>query len=55
MLVLLFMLLTFIVFSFYGILAGSVKSWLNQSASRVARIQKCFGIIFLLVAIKLAL
>ncbi|MGM9539728.1 LysE family translocator [Anaerovibrio sp.] len=55
MLGLLFMLLTFIIFSLYGILAGSAKSWLCQSASRLARIQKCFGTIFMLFAIRLAL
>ena len=55
MLGLLFMLLTFIIFSLYGILAGSAKSWLCQSASRVAYIQKCFGTIFILFAIRLAL
>lgn len=51
----LFMALTLIVFVGYGLLAGTAKVWLCQSPKRMAFLQKCFGVIFIAFAIKLAI
>lgn len=51
----LFMALTFIVFTGYGFLAGTAKTWLCQSRRRMAFLQKCFGATFIAFAVKLAL
>lgn len=50
----LFMALTFIVFVGYGFLAGTAKKWLCQSPKQMSFLQKCFGCIFIIFAIKLA-
>lgn len=52
---LLFMVLTFIMFIGYGFLAGTANEWLCQSPTRMSFLQKCFGITFIVFAIKLAL
>jgi len=52
---LLFMLLTFIVFVVYGILAGSISSFIINSPKRLMRIQKLFGITFIAFAIQLGI
>ncbi|AFM41103.1 putative threonine efflux protein [Desulfosporosinus acidiphilus SJ4] len=49
-----FMLLTFIVFAGYGILAGSVKTIVAKSPKRLQGISQVFGIIFIVFAINLA-
>ncbi|WP_088226787.1 LysE family translocator [Desulfosporosinus sp. FKB] len=49
-----FMLLTFIVFVGYGILAGSMKTFVAKSPKRLQGINQLFGIIFIVFAIKLA-
>ncbi len=51
----LFMALTFIVFVGYGCLAGTAKRGLCQSPGRMSFLQKCFGVIFIAFAVKLAL
>ena len=51
----LFMTLTFIVFAGYGLLAGTAKKWLCQSPKRISFLQKCFGVTFIVFAVKLAL
>lgn len=50
-----FMLLTFIVFVGYGILAGTTKTWICSSPRRMSVLQKCFGITFIGFAAKMAL
>lgn len=50
-----FMLLTLGVFIGYGILAGTAKRLINSSQRRMVILQKCFGIVFVSFAIKLAL
>ena len=50
-----FMLLTLIIFIGYGILAGTAKKFIIASPKRMAMLQKCFAIIFVLFAVKLAL
>ncbi len=52
---LVFMLLTFIVFAGYGILAGSISSFITNCPKRLMRIQKLFGIIFVAFAIQLGI
>ncbi len=49
-----FMVLTLIVFIGYGLLAGSARTWLCQSSMRMSILQKCFGIIFIVLAVQLA-
>lgn len=49
-----FMILTFLVFVIYGILAGSMKGLITKSPKRLQRIQQLFGIIFIAFAINLA-
>lgn len=50
-----FMLLTFVVFVGYGVLAGSISSFLTRSPKRLMRIQQLFGIIFVTFAIQLGI
>lgn len=50
----LFMVLTFIAFVGYGVLAGTAKKWLYKSPKQMSFLQKCFGCIFIIFAIKLA-
>jgi threonine/homoserine/homoserine lactone efflux protein len=50
-----FMLITFIVFVFYGILASSISSYLMKSAGMAKRFQQVFAVIFAAFAVKLAL
>lgn len=49
-----FMIMTFLVFVIYGILAGSMKGLITKSTKRLQRIQQLFGIIFIAFAINLA-
>ncbi|WP_088186719.1 LysE family translocator [Desulfosporosinus sp. FKA] len=49
-----FMLLTFLVFVGYGILAGSMKTFVAKSPKRLQGISQLFGIIFIVFAINLA-
>lgn len=51
---LLFMLLTFLVFCGYGILAGISRDFLEHSPQKLHRLQQVFGILFLLFAANLA-
>jgi len=50
-----FMMLTFLVFVLYGMLAGSMKRAITKSPKRLQRIQQLFGIIFITFAINLAM
>ena len=50
-----FMMMTFIVFAIYGLLAGTARSWLSKSEKRIAILQKIFGTVFIGFALKLAL
>lgn len=49
-----FMLLTLIVFTFYGILAGSFSELLKHSPTICRRIQQGFGMFFIVFAVQLA-
>ena len=49
-----FMMLTFLVFVIYGILASSMKELITKSPKRLQRIQQLFGTIFIVFAIDLA-
>lgn len=51
---LLFMLLTLVVFVGYGILAGVAKVWICRSPGRITALQRCFGLVFIGFAVKLA-
>lgn len=48
-----FMLLTFVVFAGYGLLAGAVSSLIMESPKRLMRIQRLFGAVFIAFAIRL--
>lgn len=50
-----FMLLTFLVFVMYGILAGLMKTLVMKSPQRLQYMQQIFGSIFIVLAIKLAI
>ena len=50
-----FMIMTFVVFALYGLLAGMAGSWLVKSQKRVSVLQKIFGTVFIGFALKLAL
>jgi threonine/homoserine/homoserine lactone efflux protein len=50
-----FMLLTFVVFVGYGVLAGSAKTLFISSPKRLSLIQKIFGFLFVVFAIQLTL
>lgn len=50
-----FMIMTFVVFAIYGLLAGMAGSWLVKSQKRVSVLQKIFGTVFIGFALKLAL
>jgi threonine/homoserine/homoserine lactone efflux protein len=53
MLGLTFMLLTLIVFIVYGALAGSAKKFIEKSPHTTNILQKCFGIIFVILSFQL--
>ncbi len=48
-----FMAVTFFVFSLYGFLAGYMKALLHDSSKMIQRIQKTFGLIFIAFAVNL--
>ena len=48
-----FMLLTLIVFIGYGALAGSTKSFIEQSPRATGILQTCFGLVFVIFALQL--
>lgn len=50
-----FMLLTFVVFAGYGILAGAASSFIVKSPKRLMWIQRAFGIVFIAFAIQLGI
>ncbi len=50
-----FMLMTFIVFALYGILASGISSYLINSVKAVKRIQQTFAVILAAFAVNLAL
>lgn len=50
-----FMILTFVVFAIYGLLAGTARGWLTKSEKRISALQKLFGTVFVGFALKLAL
>lgn len=50
-----FMLMTFIVFAGYGMLAGLASSLITKSPKRLLRIRQLFGIIFIVFAIQLGI
>lgn len=50
-----FMLMTFIVFALYGILASGISSYLLNSVKAVKRIQRAFAVILAAFAVNLAL
>jgi len=49
-----FMVLTFIVFVLYGVFAGTMREFVKGYPKVLNRIQKAFGIIFIIFAIELA-
>ena len=50
-----FMLMTFLVFTGYGVLASLVKTLITKSPKRLEHMQQSFGIIFVAFAIELAI
>lgn len=48
-----FMIMTFIVFVIYGMLAGTARSYLSKSEKRISVLQKLFGTVFIGFALKL--
>jgi threonine/homoserine/homoserine lactone efflux protein len=52
---LIFMLMTFVIFVLYGILASWVSSFLINSPKTIRLVQRSFAIIFALLAMRLAL
>lgn len=48
------MILTFLVFIGYGLLAGVTNKFFINSPKRISLLQKIFGIIFIAFAIQLA-
>ena len=50
-----FMIMTFVVFVIYGLLAGTARGWLSKSEKRISILQKLFGTVFVGFALKLAL
>lgn len=48
------MVMTFVVFVVYGLLAGTAREWLTKSEKRISFIQKIFGVAFIGFAAKLA-
>lgn len=50
-----FMIMTFVVFAIYGLLAGTARGWLSKSEKRISALQKLFGTVFVGFALKLAL
>lgn len=52
---LVFMILTFVVFIIYGIMAGAMKNIVMKSPKMLEYIQKLFGIIFIVFAINLVM
>lgn len=50
-----FMIMTFIVFVIYGLLAGTARRWIVKSEKRISVLQKIFGVTFIGFALKLAL
>ena len=50
-----FMIMTFVVFAIYGLLAGTARGWLSGSEKRISVLQKIFGTVFIGFALKLAL
>jgi threonine/homoserine/homoserine lactone efflux protein len=52
---LVFMLMTFVVFALYGVLASAIRSWLLKTSNAVKRLQQAFAVLFAAFAVKLAL
>jgi threonine/homoserine/homoserine lactone efflux protein len=50
-----FMLMTFIIFVLYGILASSISSYFTKSPRAIKRLQRSFALIFAALAVNLAL
>lgn len=50
-----FMIMTFVVFAIYGLLAGTARGWLSKSEKRISALQRLFGTVFVGFALKLAL
>ena len=50
-----FMIMTFVVFAIYGLLAGTARRWISRSEKRISVLQKIFGTVFIGFALKLAL
>lgn len=50
-----FMIMTFVVFAIYGLLAGTARGWLSKSEKGISALQKLFGTVFVGFALKLAL
>jgi len=50
-----FMLMTFIIFVIYGILASSISAYIAKSPKAIKRMQRSFAVIFAALAVNLAL
>ena len=50
-----FMIMTFVVFAIYGLLAGAARGWFMKSEKGISVLQKIFGTVFIGFALKLAL
>ena len=50
-----FMIMTFVVFAIYGLLAGTARGWISGSEKRISVLQRIFGTVFIGFALKLAL
>ncbi len=50
-----FMIMTFVVFAVYGLLAGAARGWFMKSEKGILILQKIFGTVFIGFALKLAL
>ena len=48
-----FMVMTFIVFVIYGLLAGIAREWFSRSEKRMSVLQKIFGFTFIGFAVRL--
>jgi threonine/homoserine/homoserine lactone efflux protein len=55
MLSVVFMVMTFIIFALYGLLASGISSYLLNSSKAVKSFQQAFAVIFAAFAVKLAL
>ena len=50
-----FMVMTFVIFALYGVLASGVSSYFNNSPKAIKRLQRSFALIIAILAAKLAL